>query len=131
MSSTDALMKLFDNECLSWRFRQKTITEIICRLIPKNIRISWICIFREKGFLIEEPIWTQFYALFANRFSDRSKRPLRVWVVGCGRGGEAFGVAIALAEILGTNSGAIKIFATDTDDTKIAAGRQSILSGID
>jgi len=51
-------------------------------------------------------------------------------VVRCGNCGEAFGVAIALAELLGNNPGAVKIFATDVDDTKLSAGRQSILSAV-
>ncbi len=49
---------------------------------------------------------------------------LRVWVPGCATGEEAYSIAIALREAMGSQRGPkVKIFATDIDDQAIARAR--------
>jgi two-component system CheB/CheR fusion protein len=49
---------------------------------------------------------------------------LRVWVPGCSTGEEAYSIAIALREAMGSQRGPkVKIFATDIDDQAIGAAR--------
>src|SRR5205085_9407034 len=50
---------------------------------------------------------------------------VRVWVPGCSTGEEAYSLAIALREALGSKRGApkVQIFATDIDDRAIAVAR--------
>lgn len=57
--------------------------------------------------------------------SKASREALRVWVPGCGRGGEVYAIAILLLEAR-THSGrdhAIRLYGTDVDTAAIAAAR--------
>ena len=65
--------------------------------------------------------------LMANK---RQGDEVRVWSAGCATGEEAFSVAIALSEVLGSAVGnyEIKIFGTDVDETAIAAARRGVFS---
>ena len=52
--------------------------------------------------------------------------PIRVWVVGCSTGEEAYSVAMCLKEFLGENQAKVQIFATDISDPAIAKARMGI-----
>ncbi|HET7266697.1 MAG TPA: chemotaxis protein CheB [Oleiagrimonas sp.] len=55
---------------------------------------------------------------------------LRVWVPGCATGEEAYSIAIALREVMGTQQAPkVQIFATDIDDRAIAAARAGRFRG--
>lgn len=67
--------------------------------------------------------------VMARLFEDRpAGSPLRVWVVGCSTGEEAFSLAILLTERMETlkRSHPIQFFATDIDSRGIAAARAGI-----
>lgn len=52
--------------------------------------------------------------------------PLRAWVAGCGTGGEAYSVVIAVAEKLGRDQTLerLQVYATDTDDLALQSARR-------
>ncbi|WP_299149607.1 chemotaxis protein CheB [uncultured Tateyamaria sp.] len=60
----------------------------------------------------------------------RSSGPIRVWVVGCATGEEAFSIAITIAEILGgigeLSKNNVQVFATDIDQNAIEVARRGI-----
>ena len=65
-------------------------------------------------------------------FADQtSSEPIRVWVVGCATGEEAYSVAILLKEArMRSDSGRqIQVFATDVDDRAIALARAGLYAG--
>lgn len=53
------------------------------------------------------------------------KQPIRVWSAGCASGQEAYTLAIALAEVLGTEQvrERVKIYATDIDEEALNQAR--------
>ena len=60
----------------------------------------------------------------------RTERPIRVWVVGCATGEEAYSVAICFSEALesANSEASIQIFATDLADGAINVARRGIYS---
>ena len=72
--------------------------------------------------------------VFPKLLKDRPPRtPVRVWVPGCSTGEEAYSIAIALIEFLGTKgaSVAVQVFATDISEPAIDKARAGIYpSGI-
>ena len=62
------------------------------------------------------------------QLADRGPGPIRVWVVGCATGEEAYSIAILIAEILGgihaLTKGNVQIFATDIDQNAIEVARK-------
>ena len=63
-------------------------------------------------------------------FDNRGNSPIRIWIVGCATGEEAYSVAIIIAEILGGISALAKrnvqIFATDIDQNAIEVARRGV-----
>lgn len=64
------------------------------------------------------------------QLAERGPGPVRVWVVGCATGEEAYSIAILIAEILGgihalTKSN-VQIFATDIDQNAIEIARKGV-----
>ncbi|MEL6564602.1 MAG: chemotaxis protein CheB [Pseudomonadota bacterium] len=63
-------------------------------------------------------------------FDNRPTGPIRIWIVGCATGEEAYSVAIIIAEILGGISALAKrnvqIFATDIDQNAIEVARRGV-----
>ncbi|MEO0400769.1 MAG: chemotaxis protein CheB [Pseudomonadota bacterium] len=61
---------------------------------------------------------------------NRNSGPIRVWVVGCATGEEAFSIAITIAEILGgigeLAAKNVQVFATDIDQNAIEVARRGI-----
>jgi len=57
-----------------------------------------------------------------------ASQSLRIWCPGCSSGGEAYSVAILLAEALGeqTRAFTVKIYGTDVDEEALATARQAI-----
>lgn len=57
----------------------------------------------------------------------------RCWTVDCGRGAEAYSLAIAICEAIGpqTFQECVKIFATDVDETALHAARQALFTNTD
>ncbi len=67
--------------------------------------------------------------VFPRLLKDRSPRtPVRVWVPGCSTGEEAYSLAIALLEFLGTKGASVplQIFATDISEPAIDKARAGI-----
>ncbi|APX11136.1 chemotaxis protein CheB [Tateyamaria omphalii] len=64
------------------------------------------------------------------KFSSRDDSPIRVWIVGCATGEEAYTIAIILAEVLGgiemLARRNVQIFATDIDQNAIEVARKGI-----
>jgi chemotaxis protein methyltransferase CheR/two-component system CheB/CheR fusion protein len=64
------------------------------------------------------------------QFANRSPGPIRVWVVGCATGEEAYSIAIMISEILGgihvLRKENVQIFATDIDQNAIEVARRGI-----
>jgi two-component system, chemotaxis family, CheB/CheR fusion protein len=62
-----------------------------------------------------------------HRMVNRGTGPIRVWVVGCATGEEAYSIAITIAEILGgideLAKNEVQIFATDIDQNAIEVAR--------
>jgi len=56
----------------------------------------------------------------------REGRELRVWSAGCSSGEEAYSLAIVLAEALGDEAVAVRVFATDVDPAAIAFARRGL-----
>jgi len=78
--------------------------------------------FEHKSGLLNERGWTELRSLLASQ--PLSLRNLRVWLIGCGDGIEAYEAAISFVEMLGSDAAdRLKIFATETDETKLAAAR--------
>ena len=65
-----------------------------------------------------------------NSLENRGDGPIRVWVVGCATGEEAYSIAITLAEILGgiheLAKQNVQIFATDIDQNAIEIARRGV-----
>ncbi|WP_415403295.1 chemotaxis protein CheB [Tateyamaria sp. SN3-11] len=61
---------------------------------------------------------------------NRKEGPVRVWVVGCATGEEAYSIAITIAEILGgistLGNNNVQIFATDIDQNAIEVARRGV-----
>jgi len=57
-----------------------------------------------------------------------ARAPLRIWVIGCSTGEEAYSIAMTVREYQGTSGRSlpIKIFATDVNDTALAIARRGI-----
>jgi len=69
--------------------------------------------------------------VFPKLFADRSKtQPLRVWVLGCSTGEEAYSLAMALTEFSEAQGGdvPIQVFATDLNATSIEKARVGMYS---
>jgi two-component system CheB/CheR fusion protein len=68
---------------------------------------------------------TVFPLIAQNR---QASQPIRVWVSGCSTGEEAYSLAIALLEYLGTRSDppAVKILATDLNDAALERARAGV-----
>ena len=62
-----------------------------------------------------------------NRIDD-SDEVLRVWVVGCSTGEEAYSIAILIDQVLGGKSENVIIFATDLDEDAISIARSGVYS---
>jgi len=54
------------------------------------------------------------------------KSPLRIWVIGCATGEEAYSVAISWLEYLGSSKTPLQIFATDLSETAIQKARAGV-----
>ena len=69
----------------------------------------------------------QLRNVMARRLKKRDGHPLRVWVVGCSTGEEAYSIAILMAELFGglthLNKANVKIFATDIDCEAVDTAR--------
>ena len=96
------------------------------RLLGKDLLISVTRFFRDP---------TSFEALareFAEYLAESAEPglPIRVWVVGCATGEEAYSVAIVLMELLGSGSAAreLQIFATDIDAQALDVARAGLYS---
>ena len=63
-------------------------------------------------------------------FASRTTGPIRIWIVGCATGEEAYSVAIIIAELLGGISALAKrnvqVFATDIDQRAIEVARRGV-----
>ncbi|MEO1364130.1 MAG: chemotaxis protein CheB, partial [Pseudomonadota bacterium] len=63
-------------------------------------------------------------------FASRPTGPIRIWIVGCATGEEAYSVAIIIAELLGGISALAKrnvqVFATDIDQRAIEVARRGV-----
>lgn len=61
---------------------------------------------------------------------NRGDGPIRIWVVGCATGEEAYSIAITLAEILGgihtLAANHVQVFATDIDQNAIEVARRGV-----
>jgi two-component system, chemotaxis family, CheB/CheR fusion protein len=69
--------------------------------------------------------------VFPRLFKDRSRHePVRIWVVGCSTGEEAYSLAIACAEFAeaGGSRAPVQIFATDLNGTGIDKARAGVYS---
>jgi two-component system CheB/CheR fusion protein len=77
---------------------------------------SWECISRE---LIPN--------MLAQRNADGQ---IRIWSAGCASGEEAYSIAMLLAEAVGLEelTKTVKIYATDVDESALAAGRRAVYS---
>ena len=66
--------------------------------------------------------------VFARLFQERSDEPLRVWVLACSTGQEAYSIAMAFAESAGKIRRArpLQIFATDLNDANLAKARHGL-----
>jgi two-component system CheB/CheR fusion protein len=66
--------------------------------------------------------------LFTSRLSERFAEPVRLWVVGCGTGEEAYSLALALAEVAAELEVdvPVKLLATDLDDSALDRARAGI-----
>ena len=67
--------------------------------------------------------------IFPTLFSEKPlTEPIRIWVVGCSTGEEAYSIAISLHEYFGDTieSRNIQVFATDISETAIAKARRGI-----
>jgi two-component system CheB/CheR fusion protein len=62
--------------------------------------------------------------------SDRKDLPIRVWSAGCASGEEAYTIAIALAEVMGTDEfrERVKVYATDIDEDALNEARRGTYS---
>src|SRR3954453_10152040 len=60
--------------------------------------------------------------------SKAADEPLRIWSAGCASGEETYSVAMVLAEAIGEEAFAdrVKIYATDLDDSALAAARHGV-----
>ncbi|MBY6140028.1 PAS domain-containing protein [Leisingera daeponensis] len=64
------------------------------------------------------------------QLANHGSGPLRIWVVGCATGEEAYSIAILVAELLGglqaLTKSSVQIFATDIDQNAIEVARKGI-----
>ena len=58
----------------------------------------------------------------------QANQPIRIWVVGCSSGEEAYGITILLCELLNekTNIHHLQVFASDIDDKALSVARRGI-----
>ncbi|WP_299376598.1 chemotaxis protein CheB [uncultured Tateyamaria sp.] len=65
-----------------------------------------------------------------NSLKHRTEGPIRVWVVGCATGEEAYSIAITIAELLGgigeLARNNVQVFATDIDQNAIEVARRGV-----
>ena len=65
-----------------------------------------------------------------NLCSEKTSGQIRVWIVGCATGEEAYSIAITLFELLGgidaANRGKVRVFATDIDQNAIDIARRGV-----
>lgn len=52
--------------------------------------------------------------------------PIRIWIIGCATGEEAYSVAISMLEFIGKSTSTIKIFATDISEEAIQKARAGV-----
>ncbi|MEO6271522.1 MAG: chemotaxis protein CheB, partial [Lautropia sp.] len=98
----------------------------------QDMLISVTCFFRDPP-AMESLDRNVLAGLLANRETDDT---LRVWVVGCATGEEAYSVSILLHERIsaddrapGAGNPAIQVFATDIDDRALAIARNGLYPG--
>ncbi|WP_394220519.1 CheR family methyltransferase [Alteromonas gracilis] len=96
-------------------------------LLYKDILISVTNFFRDPA------TFKQLSPILSDIVSQKSEgEPLRLWVVGCATGEEAYSLAIMLTEALGgldeLATGDHQIFATDVDTNALAVARRGVYS---
>ncbi len=92
-------------------------------LLLKDIFIS------VTGFFRDEAMFRALPAVLTSIIERKpADEPVRMWIAGCATGEEAFSIAMLLAETDGKRLAGrqVQIFATDIDDSAIAAARKSI-----
>ncbi|MEL6452051.1 MAG: chemotaxis protein CheB [Pseudomonadota bacterium] len=81
-------------------------------------------------FFRDEDQFTNLGRELALSLKNRPTGPIRVWVVGCATGEEAYSIAITLAEILGgideLAKRNVQVFATDIDQNAIEVARRGV-----
>ena len=104
------------------RYLRQTPAEVTA--LYEDLLINVTSFFREP-----EVFETLKKKVFPRLLKDRRARtPIRVWVPGCSTGEEAYSLAIALLEFLGTRGASVpvQIFATDISDPAIDKARAGI-----
>ncbi len=80
------------------------------------------------SFFRDAPAWECLRAdMLPKLLAAKPAGPIRVWSAGCAGGQEAYSLAIAFAELLGTEAlcQRVKIFATDVDEDALSQARQA------
>ena len=84
------------------------------------------------SFFRDAPAWEFLRADILPKLlaAKAAAEPIRVWSAACAGGQEAYSLAIAFAELLGTEAFCqrVKIFATDVDEGALSQGRQGSYS---
>jgi two-component system CheB/CheR fusion protein len=84
------------------------------------------------SFFRDAPAWEFLRADILPKLlaAKAAAEPIRVWSAGCAGGQEAYSLAIAFAELLGTEAFGqrVKIFATDVDEGALSQARQGSYS---
>ena len=83
------------------------------------------------SFFRDAPAWECLRAdILPKLLAAKTAGPIRVWSAGCAGGQEAYSLAIAFAELLGTEAFCqrVKIFATDVDEDALSQARQGSYS---
>ncbi|MBW4692402.1 MAG: PAS domain S-box protein [Lyngbya sp. HA4199-MV5] len=87
------------------------------------------------SFFRDTAAWTylQEQVLPALLRAKPANEPIRVWIVGCASGEEAYTLAMMLTELLGANDfrQRVKIYATDIDEDALQQARQATYSSHD
>ena len=80
------------------------------------------------GFFRDAEAWEYLAAsVLPGLIAAVGKQPLRIWSAGCASGEEAYSLAMALVELMGTSAfrDQVKIYATDVDEDALAMARQA------
>ncbi len=91
--------------------------------LKRSVLIHVTSLFRD------ESAWTMLSQHALPELLAHAPRPLRVWCPGCATGDEPYSLSLVLADLLGSNDGAFKIYATDVADEALAGARDRSWSG--